>query len=285
MGLFNNDEALAFFEEWGYPTSYNDGMLAWLREVYNTEHYALNDLLHRYLADYGDRFNMIIAGREGNAQGYITPAATFTNTTPSSAAAGADTLLTSAGVHGLTSAVAVGKRLYISAGTGWTVGFHTITAIAVDTTGVTIQIDTPYSASMGTPTIALAGTEVTFVSVTIPILRAASHIEIDATWSYPNNANSKQIRAYWGGNQIYAPNVTTTLVIRPSNIVVQNRNSTSSQVLCFPKGAGSFNGATTTAADTYAIDTSVATQVTLGGTATVANDFVTLERYIVLVYL
>ena len=66
---------------------------------------------------------------------------------------------------------------------------------------------------------------------------------------------------------------------------MQNRNSTSSQVLCFPKGAGSFNGATTTAADTYAIDTSVATQVTLGGTATVANDFVTLERYTILVYL
>src|SRR5690606_15905457 len=115
--------------------------------------------------------------------GYIAPAPTFTATPPSSAAGGAETLLTSAGAHGLTGAEAVGKHLYIASGTGWSTGFYEITEIAEDTTGTTIQIDVPFDAGFGTPTIALAGTEVTFTTLTIPPLRADSYIKIDGTWS------------------------------------------------------------------------------------------------------
>lgn len=189
----------------------------------------------------------------------IQPAATFTSATPSSAAAGADTLLTSAGVHGLTSAVAVGASIYISAGTGWTVGWHAITAIAVDTTGVTIQIDTPYNAGFGTPTISLVGTELTLKSVTVPVMTPTGALEIDTAFGYTSNASDKVPKIQLNTTAFYAPAATTNVCARPTPLVIRNRGATNSQVGSFASANAAGNGTNGTAPPTGTVDTSVST--------------------------
>lgn len=213
----------------------------------------------------------------------VEPAATFTSVTPSSAASGADTLLTSAGVHGLTGAISVGASIYISAGTGWTVGFHSITAIAVDTTGTTIQIDTPYSASMGTPTIALANTEVTIATIAIPPLFANSYIDIDWSYSWPSSANTKTARVKYGGTTFYAAPLTTSVASRTS-ILISNKGGTNSQL----SGIGTGNvigfgtaGVTTTSGT---VNSNVTQDLVLTMQPTTANEIVAHDRHIIQVW-
>ena len=223
--------------------------------------------------------------RRGGTQGTISiqPAATFTSATPSSAAAGADTLLTSAGVHGLTSAVAVGASIYISAGTNWTVGWHAITAIAVDTTGVTIQIDTPYNAGFGTPTISLTGTELVLETVAVPPLTPNAEIIVDVTLGYTNSATDKVPKIQLNTTSFYAPAVTTTLSLRPSSFAIRNRGATNSQVGSFSSGNAANNGTTTVAPTTGAVDTSVATSLKITCQPAAANNRVWIDAMTVLI--
>lgn len=215
----------------------------------------------------------------------ITPAATFTSTTPSSAAAGADTLLTSAGVHGLTTAVAItagSSYIYISGGTGWTVGFHKITAIAVDTTGTTVQIDTPYSAGFGTPTIALAGsTEVTMLSLAIPPLSANAELEFDVTYVATSSANTKTMKVKLGSTAFYSPTLTnaTNSGNNRALFVISNRGATNSQT----GGQGNLTnigvGSSTSSIATGSVDTSVSTTFSITNTMSTANERFNIERY------
>ena len=288
MGIWNNDEAIAFFNDHGYPRQYNDGLLRWLRDVYDLPYEmssggsTLPDLLKRYQDEFGDDFNMRVLSKSGAEVKLIEPAATFTSATPSSAASGADTLLTSAGVHGLTSAVAVGASIYISAGTGWTVGFHTITAIAVDTTGVTIQIDTPYSASMDTPTIALANTEVTLATISVPALQANSRIEIDSSWMFTASTNSKTLRIRWSSYSFSGNINTAGTTWSRSHVAFQNKNSTSAQQLAYPVTASW--GSNNTTPNLGAIDTSVATSLTLTAQPATANEVMALAMYNIILF-
>ena len=290
MSLWNNDEAIAFFNAHGYPTQYNDGLLQWLRDVYDLPYgtsiggSTLPDLLKRYIDEFGDDFNMRVLSKSAAKISLVEPAATFTSTTPTSAAAGADTLLTSAGVHGLTSAVSVGASIYISGGTGWTVGFHTITAIAVDTTGVSIQIDTPFDAGFGTPTIALANTEVTLASISVPPMLENSVVEVDSTWGFTSSANSKTYRYRFtgvtSGSAVFSANVNTTgTQTNRSEIEFQNRNSTESAVMSFPI-SGSY-GSNNTSTSSQTINTSTGVVLTLTAQPAVANEIMSLERYVV----
>lgn len=286
--FWNNDYARAFFKDHGYPEQYNDGMFAWLKDVYGVTNSTLPDLLARYLKEYGDDFNMRVLGKSAVSVGYITPAATFTATTPSSASGGAETLLTSAGAHGLTSAVAVGKHLYIASGTGWSTGFYEITAIAVDTTGTTVQIDVPYDAGMGTPDIALEGTEVTFATLTIPPLRTDSCIKVDGTWSFKGSTVTKNAMVRLDGSLFFGAGTTNAshINLRPSSIIIQNRGATNSQIGAIGGvGLAAQNGVGTAPVTTGTVDTSVSTILTLGGLLTAADEFIYLERYIVQVYL
>lgn len=214
----------------------------------------------------------------------IAPAATFTATTPSSAAAGADTLLTSAGAHGLTTAVAITARatyIYISGGTGWTVGFHKITAIAVDTTGTTIQIDTPYDAGFGTPTIALAGTEVTMLSLNTPIMATRGELELDISFNAPSNANNKTMKVKLGGTTFYDP-VLTNATNSGNNralFVLSNRNAVNSQIA----GQGHLTnvgvGSSSSSINTGTVDTSAASTLAVTMTIATANDYFGIDRY------
>lgn len=283
--IFNNDYAKEWFRDNGYPYQcYNDGMLAWLRDVYVTTGSTLPDLLARYLKDYGDDFNMIIAGKSAVSISLVEPAATFTAVTPSSASGGADTLLTSAGVHGLTSAVSVGANIYISAGTGWTVGLHKITAIAVDTTGTTIQIDTPYDAGMGTPTISLVNTEAVFASIVIPPLLPNSFIRISISTSHSDTtATSKVIRVKLGSTSFSSVTVTS----QPNNSKVfwiANRGSTSSQINNFPLNASIGQGNTAAAYTTGTEDTSIASTLTIVSLPGAENIVAKLESYFIEVF-
>lgn len=276
--FFENDYAIQFFKDHGYPTEYNDGMLAWLRDVYDTTDYTLPDLLSRYIREYGKDFNMRVLSKSGVAITLVEPAATFTAVTASSAAAGADTLLTSAGVHGLTAAVSVGASIYISAGTGWTVGFHTITAIAVDTTGTTIQIDTPFDAGMGTPTIALANTEIPFVTIPVPVLSLNSMIRTDVTFSATSSSNVKRHRQRLNDLEYSQTQLTTSPQNRLS-MVLQNRGVTNSQIAGFALGNTIGFGSTSAGLVTISADTSIASVLTITGLIPVANEVLTLERY------
>ena len=110
----------------------------------------------------------------------VEPAATFTRAvtdyTFASANGGIETKITAVGVHGLTTAVAVGAYLPITASTNvgtqdipWTVGLYLITAIDVDTTGVAITVLKDYVAGeLQQPTIALAGTEIEVARIHLP---------------------------------------------------------------------------------------------------------------------
>lgn len=279
--IWNNDYARAFFKDHGYPEQYNDGMFAWLKDVYGVTNSTLPDLLARYLEEYGDDFNMRVLAKSAVATKLIEPAATFTATTPTDGGSGT-IVLTSAGAHGLTAARAVGASIYISAGTGWTVGFYPITAIDLDTTGVAITITGTFDVGMGSPTIALANTEVTLTTIDIPILSANSMFEYEASWSFTNSANTKTLRTRFGGTQVTATGPTTTASYSVRKIIT-NRGATNSQIVTTALADGSL-GNTTASYVSLSIDTSVSTSLTITAQPTTANELVHLERYHVLLF-
>jgi hypothetical protein len=113
--------------------------------------------------------------------------------TITSEAGGTQTGITSSGVHGLTAANAVGHGLGIISGTGWEANsFPNITALDVDSIGVKVTVDVPYSGSMGSPVIALAGTAVAKDLCTLApnalgpngSLRSTFYWKVHATGSY-----------------------------------------------------------------------------------------------------
>lgn len=213
----------------------------------------------------------------------IEPAVTFTAVTASSAASGTETLLTSSGAHGLTSAVAVGRDIYISSGTGWTVGFYTITGIAVDTSGVTIQIATPFT-GQGSPTIALANTEVVAASIAIPALAPQSVIEIKVTYTSDDlSGASKRVIGRFGGQSIYNVNTTTAPTINLSRRI-HNRNSTGSQALSWSGSSNKSYDVSTFTIETTTVDTSVPNVLELSLQPTVANSSMSMQMYLVLIY-
>lgn len=52
--LPRNDAARIFFKENRYPEQYNDGLVAYLRDLLQVTNYTLPDLLHMYQEFYGD---------------------------------------------------------------------------------------------------------------------------------------------------------------------------------------------------------------------------------------
>ena len=218
-------------------------------------------------------------GNSAVTQSVIEPAATFTSTTPTDG--GGTIVLTSAGAHGLTAAVAVGHPIYISAGTGWTPGFYTITAIDLDTTGVAITITGVFDIGMGSPTIALANTLVVLATVAVPALGPNSVLRVDSTFTSPNtSATNKSIRVRLGATSFYAVGLTTS----PNNgrvTVIHNRGATDSQIARVASNGAGGEGNSATAPTTGTEDTSIATSLTFTAQPAAANIPIVLERYIV----
>ena len=137
--------------------------------------------------------------------GLVEPAATFVTLTYNDNAG--SVRLVSAGVHGLTAAIAVGASVYVTWATGTGVnGLYEVTALDADTTGVAITIDLPYVLGLGTPTVAVANTEVTLASVTVPgwSMGVGGGMEIDALFTVTNNATVKTLGMTYGGGVLLA---------------------------------------------------------------------------------
>lgn len=291
--ILNNDEARAFFKENGYPEQYNDGLLVYLRETYPfAGGQTLPDLLARHLNEYGDTFNMIIAGKSAANLAFIEPAATFTSTTPTDGGSGT-IVLTSAGAHGLTAAQAVtpgNVKIYISAGTGWTPGFYPITALDLDTTGVAITITGTFNAGMGSPTIALANTEVAVATITIPPLLSDSMIRAHVTQSGTDTSGTaKTVRVRFGTSTMasstafYGTGLTTS-PYSSRTVYIQNRGATNSQVGGVSASLAAGDGNTTSAPATATVDTTVNTYLHITFQPAAANIVMNLSRYIVEVF-
>ncbi len=221
----------------------------------------------------------------------VCPASTFTSVSVASAAAGADTQLSSAGTHGLTTAVCVtagASYIYISGGTGWTVGFHKINTVTESGGALVFTIDTPYNAGFGTPTIVLAnsGTDVVLETITLPRLRANSKVTLDVSPIVPTSGNNKNFKVKLGATALVsaAYSNTTVTVSNRAQHVFYNRASVSSQV----GGVGSANpsgiGTSSLAHPTATIDTSTGTaQLTLSFSPAAANEVCAIEAYEVVV--
>ena len=88
----------------------------------------------------------------------VEAASTFTTLTMSQGATAAKVRLTSAGAHGLTTAVATNKNVYVSWASGIGVnGLYNCTVASTDTTGLYIDIDYAYLSSTVTISIATPG--------------------------------------------------------------------------------------------------------------------------------
>ena len=88
----------------------------------------------------------------------VEAASTFTTLTMGAGATSAKTRLTSAGAHGLTTAVATNKNVYVSWASGIGVnGLYNCTVASADTSGLYIDIDYAYLSSTVTISIATPG--------------------------------------------------------------------------------------------------------------------------------
>lgn len=233
------------------------------------------------------RAGSVVHRDTSRATALVCPAATFLGAY-TIAAAGADTLITSAGgAHGLTTAACItagASYIYISAGTGWTAGFHKINAIAVDTLGTSIQIDTTYDAGFGNPTIVLAnsGTDVVLETITLPRLSTNSRVTTRVTTHHPNTANNKNFKLKLGGTALYVPTYSNTSVALSNNLEYSfyNRGSVSSQVASAGNLSATGLGSSSQPCNTSAIDTGTSTaQITLSYSPAAANEVCGIEAY------
>jgi len=209
---------------------------------------------------------------------YIAPAATFITLTPSSAAAGANTLLTSAGVHGLTSAVAVGAKVCVKTGNGTVAAgsFHDITAIAVDTTGTTIQIGTAFASfGAGTVTLYVANEQVVLRTVDIHALTPTSSLEIFSSWEFVQSTNAKWTYVLLENTEFSAVNTATGT----SDGVATRTFITNMGALDVQKGAVVASNSTGTGVSSEVpvsgtINTAVATTLKFACKPAVANEYI-----------
>lgn len=126
--------------------------------------------------------------------------------------------------------------------------------------------------------------ETVLATVPIPagLMGLNGALRINSLWSTPGGSgNNKTCRIRLGGisgGTVFAIANTTNLSIFDTNRIVHNRNSASSQSL---RATNSSGGATSAAAATLSVDTSVA--VDLVFTASLANsgESITLEEYMV----
>ena len=206
----------------------------------------------------------------------VEPAATFVTLTYNNNAG--NVRLASAGVHGLTAAIAVGASVYVTWATGTGVnGLYEVTALDADTTGVAITIDLPYVLGLGTPTVAVANTEVTLASVTVPgwSMGVGGGMEIDALFSLTNNATVKTLGMTYGGGVLLAA-------------AAANNASASVQKLLYNRGGSQVvtnsttsigHGLSTGANVFLSVDATVDQTFTITAKPATANNLMRLEAF------
>lgn len=122
-------------------------------------------------------------------------------------------------------------------------------------------------------------TETTLATVTVPAgaMGANGLIRVSSVWSYTNSANTKIVRARFGGTAVASGSYTTT-ASAPLNFITSNRASQSSQITGLSNGLFS---ATANAPNTSAINTANAADIVLQGTLANVGETITLESYLV----
>lgn len=123
----------------------------------------------------------------------VVAAATFTSITASDSSG--KVLLTSAGVHNLTSA-SVDSYVYVTWATGTGInGYYKVLTVG---STKTVEIDYTWATGLGTPTVAVVSTELTLSSYTVPAntLKQGSVITVEALASCTASAGKNIIISY-----------------------------------------------------------------------------------------
>ena len=134
--------------------------------------------------------------------------------------------------------------------------------------------------------VPLTGTlaETTLASVPLPggLMGRNGWLRVTSFWSFTNSANNKTMRARLAGQAIGGYTATANALLRMSNILA-NRGVENSQIL--PTGNVSFfDGITTGAAGTFAVDTSQDQVLALSGQLANVGETITLEMWMVEVF-
>lgn len=221
---------------------------------------------------------------------YTAPAATFVAST--TADNGGNLQLNSAGVHGLTAA-SVGRYIAITAGTAWTTGLYSI--LTVDDVD-SITLDLAYSAALGSPTIALAGTGFTIAEHLLPanILGPTGSLECNGFATSTSGTNNKDLSMRLGGRignstlglpaSVMRMNTTALATLRfhalmaNTSAAVQIAPPTAATI-AYQEGSGS-----SSAPVAGTVDTTVQMYVTLAASIATADEFIKLWHYKIMAY-
>ena len=211
-----------------------------------------------------------------SAVSLVEPAATFVTLTYNDN--GGKVRLASAGAHGLTAAIAVGASVYVTWATGTGVnGLYAVTALDADTTGVAITIDLTYVLGLGTPTVAVANTEVTLASVTIPgwSMGVGGSMEVDALFTMTNNATVKTLGMTFGGSAFLAAAAASNTSASVQKII-SNRGSSQ---LVTNSASSVGHGLSTGANVTLTVDATVDQVFAITAKPATANNLMRLETF------
>ena len=147
--------------------------------------------------------------------------------------------LTASAAHGMTEANAEGSYLYlISGGTGWTAATsHRITPSTGYVSTTVVDLDTTYTASMGVPVFAKAGTveansEIPLKTITLPALRANTEVIVELSMEFSTDASTgnRRTKLYLSNTELYNASVSATNTMSiPYRFGFRNQNDASSQ--------------------------------------------------------
>ena len=211
-----------------------------------------------------------------SAVSLVEPAATFVTLTYNNN--GGKVRLVSAGAHGLTAAIAVGASVYVTWATGAGVsGLYAVTALDADTTGVAITIDLTYVLGLGTPTVAVANTEVTLASVTIPgwSMGVGGSMEVDALFTLTNNATVKTLGMTFGGSAFLTAAAASNTSASVQKII-SNRGSSQ---LVTNSASSIGHGLSTGANVTLTVDATIDQVFAITAKPATANNLMRLETF------
>lgn len=211
------------------------------------------------------------------------PASTFTGAyTLTSAGAGARTKISGGGAHGLTTAAAVNRKIYVASGDN-TVGLWAIKVIAVDTSGTDFEIDLPYNAANTITAIALANDTdvVRMLDIEHPSLRSNSTIICTVDMQCTNSANIKRqyvdLRAAGAapnGTMFCNASMVSALGLRRETVIT-NKHATNIQH-SKASSASPTTGGNYAAMVTGSIQTNAGCVVGVGAKFAAANEYVEL---------
>jgi hypothetical protein len=136
------------------------------------------------------------------------------------------------------------------------------------------------SASAATVTGILTETTLATCSVPAGAMGATGGVQIRTSWTVTNSANSKTLRARFGGvsGAAYQAMAVTSSVAVSDLKVIRNRNSATSQVGSF-SAAGFGYGAGSAPLTTSTVDTNAAVDIVISGQLANTGESITLESY------